>query len=439
MVALSLAATAHAWDAGTTHAGLTEGAALQSRVGQVLAEVYGRPLALWEPLALALDGGERGERILARLAKLDPGNGYAPADGRLPAISWIVAGSVAEEAPPGRDRNHFFDPTTGRGLDQGGLLAGADLRLAGALDGSGSLRGLFTGASFDGTGRASTAWLTADDNDFSLGRFLDARERATAAATPEEREHALAEALLTAGALLHVVEDAAEPAHARDDFRVAFAERGARLIRFTVDKYGRVAVPAPAGPAQPLAHLADAIHDRAGDGLADRTARALFSDGTLPGSTGAPALPRVEPHGDEGYVAGPGVAHLAHFRRAGDGTVRWDLDARCLADYAAAQLPLAGQGALSALDHLFRGGLSLQAGAIAPRDLALGAGTLRVFVEEAGGKRRLLAERKVTAAQPGQPLVELGSDTPPSLAAVFRGVDVNGEPIVVAGRFTGAR
>src|SRR5205823_4623796 len=90
LFALALAAPSQAWEAATTHAGLTEGAALQSRVGEVLAEAYGRPLALWEPLTIGLDpteeNRERAERIQARLAKLDPGGGYAPADGRLPAI-----------------------------------------------------------------------------------------------------------------------------------------------------------------------------------------------------------------------------------------------------------------------------------------------------------------------------------------------------------------
>src|SRR5262249_50268081 len=151
--------------------------------------------------------------------------------------------------------------------------------------------------------------------------------------------------------LLHVVEDAADPAHVRNDYRVAMAERGAPLRSYLAQRYGRLAVPVPSGPAQPLEHLAAAIHDSAGSGLADRTQAHFFSAGPLP----APGAPYPRPAvsagaADRGYAAGEGVPHLATWSRDAGGRVRWSLDARCLADYGAALLPEAGRGALSALE-----------------------------------------------------------------------------------------
>ncbi|MSP60495.1 MAG: hypothetical protein EXR72_09175 [Myxococcales bacterium] len=443
---LLAAAPAHAFDAATTHAGLTEQAALASALGRLLAESYGRPLGLYETLTLRLDGA-RGRRIATRLAKLDQSGGYAPerlptaktgADsalvdgGRLPAIGWLIAGSVAEEVPGQGGRNHFYDPVRGRGLDQGGFLDGLGLRIAG-VDSGGGARGVFTGASFDGTGRPSIDWLLADDNDFSLARFLDARERATAATAPADRERALAEALLAAGALLHVVEDAADPAHVRNDYRVAMGENGARLERLIAARYGRLGLPPAAGPADPLVHLADAIHTADGGGLADRTARRFFSDGTLPGSD----APYPEPQAQAGpaalgYVAGDGVAHLLAWRRDDHGKVRFAIDERCLTDYAAAILPEAQRSALSALAHLFRGRLRASEGAIHNGDLALAAGRIDLLTEDEKGVRRVVATRDLTGAKPGERLLGLPEGLPAGkLAVLFRGRDGNGEPIVI--------
>src|SRR5262245_19801792 len=92
--------------------------------------------------------------------------------------------------------------------------------------GTGSLRGVFTGASFDGTGRPSLDWMTAEDNDLGLVRLLDARERAVSSASPAAREAALAEALVVTGALLHLVQDAGEPALVHGDYRVEFKRDG---------------------------------------------------------------------------------------------------------------------------------------------------------------------------------------------------------------------
>src|SRR5205814_6318641 len=112
----------------------------------------------------------------------------------------------------------------------------------------------------EGKGLGSGAWLVSPDNDLSLPHFLDARERAITAATPGARDAAAAESLLIAGALLHVVEDAAEPAYVHNDLRVDLFALQAPFTRYVAARYGRLALPEPMGPARPLAHLVDVIH-----------------------------------------------------------------------------------------------------------------------------------------------------------------------------------
>jgi hypothetical protein len=437
---LILSADARAFDAATTHAGLTENAAFASRLGQLLVTAYGRPLGLFDPLRWKGEG-ERGLRIASRLGKLDQAQGYAPHGDRATALAWITAGAVAEEVPGERDRHHFYDPIRKHGLEQGGYLAGFGVRIAGIRDGSGSLRGLFTGASFDGTGLAAVDWLTSERNDFSMLQHLDARERATAAATPAEREHALAEMLLTAGALLHVIEDAGHPAHVRNDWRVSMAERGDPLARLIADRYGRVALPAPAAAPPAFERFADALR-----ALAERTNRRFFSEGTLPDSvptapgTATPfALPKTPVTGPaaRGYAPGDGFAHLAAWSRDGRGAIHWDLDARVLADYAAATLPDTAATARAALDHLLRGSLAIEKGAVVNGDLPLGAGRLRIFTDDDKGHRREVSARMVSSAEAGATIGDLPAEgLGRRVAALFRGVDSHGEPIVIATEFT---
>src|SRR5204862_2738509 len=135
--------------------------------------------------------------------------------------------------------------TTGRGLHRSGLLGGLGIGVASVARGVGSVRDLLAGEAFDGTGLASTGWLTAPDNELGLARFLAARERAVIAPTPAERESALAEALLCAGALLHVIEDAADPPRVHNDERTDLDAGGAPLDAFAAARFGRHAVPAP--------------------------------------------------------------------------------------------------------------------------------------------------------------------------------------------------
>src|SRR5262249_43425839 len=142
---------------------------------------------------------------------------------------------------------------------------------------------------FNMTGRPSTEWLTAPDNDVGLPVYYAQLEAAVAGEDPGRRSTALARALLALGGTLAVLEDAGEPAHVRNDFRGAFLgwggaspfDRGSAFERYVAETYGRGGVPAPAAPvSRPTVMAYITAADR--QGLADRTQRRFFSAGSLP-------------------------------------------------------------------------------------------------------------------------------------------------------------
>ena len=154
---------------------------LASELHRVLARRMSRPLGLFEPIVLRraeLDPDEA--RFLGgRLDALDPAGGYRPgADGAAPALAWVVAGAVIASTPAERGQNLFFDPSRGNGLAAAGgvFQIGHDLRMLFAE--GGGLRGFATGTSFNLTGRPSTEWLLASDNDVGLPGFYDQLEAA---------------------------------------------------------------------------------------------------------------------------------------------------------------------------------------------------------------------------------------------------------------------
>jgi hypothetical protein len=288
-----------AYDPATTHAGLTQRAAVASTLHAALARRLGRPLGIFETVPL------RGNKLSvdewrfldARLAMLDPSGGYRPEqsgspDGRqATALAWLVAGSVVAWTPSERGQNSFVDPShggEGKGLDDGGGLAQLSLSLRDFLDG-GDLRGWATGTSLSLTGEASTKWLQSSKNDVSLPNFYDQLELAVAAPDRDGRSTALARALLSLGGVLAVVQDAGEPARVRNDFRDAFLSTGgtgpfnrsSAFERFVSSHYGIAGVPVAGKPVERpnvLAYLTASD----GQGLADRTQRRFFSAGTLP-------------------------------------------------------------------------------------------------------------------------------------------------------------
>jgi hypothetical protein len=427
--------TAQAYEP-VTHAGLTDRAARASTLHKRLVERLGLSLGLYEPLTL--ERGAKADRELQRrLTRLDPEGGYAPDDGRQSALAWLTAGSVVEGVPADRLRHHFFDPSTGAGLDDPGTSSRLGTRMAGVVSGVGTLRGVFTGASFDGTGMPSTAWLLARENDWGLVRFLDERERAASARTPGERENALVRALLAAGAILRVVETAGDPAYVRNDYRVALESEGAPYARFVAAHYGRLGLPAGPenAPAIQRPHLVELLHDPSGGGLADRTHRRFFSPGTLPSSRRYPSPAATPDDKPSGYVAGDAVTHLAAYRRT-PGGVEWLLDDTVHRDYAEALLPETARYATAAIDLLFRGRLELadRAGELTAtiRELGLGPVEASVYADTASGERKRIFNRKIERAAEGEVVAAVARPAwATRITAVVRGVDANGEPLVV--------
>ncbi len=470
------ASPARAYDPATTHAGLTERAVLASELHRTLARRLSRPLGLFEPVALRradLDSGEA-RTLGGRLDALDPAGGYRPGpDGVAPALAWIVAGTVIAETPAERGQNLFFDPVRGNGLAQAGGLfqVGYGLRM---LFDAGGMRGAATGTNFNLTGRPSTEWLLAPDNDVGLPVFYDQLEAAVAGELPGPRGTALARALLALGGTLAVLEDAGDPAHVRNDFRRAYLgaggsspfDRGSPFERYVADTFGRTGVPAAGAPvSRPTVMAYITAADR--QGLADRTQRRFFSDGTLPedgivdrDTTGAdvmrdareslpyalPALPRLDLRGlgDKRYLyanaaldrsdgAPMGRRRLLAYLRV-PGRVRFFLDGGVYVDTARTLLPEIGAYGAGLIDHLFRAEIRLDVTADAVAVSIAGArgdvqkGEVRLYAEDADGRRRAFGTA-VPGTSPTSLTIPAGTRR---IAAVLRGQDEAGELVAVA-------
>ena len=465
---------ARAYDPATTHAGLTEQAVLASELHRVLAHRLSRPLGLFEPVVLnRADLDPTAARLLGgRLDALDPSGGYRPgADGAAPALAWVVAGAVIAETPAERAQNLFFDPSRGSGLSQAGgvFQISHDLRMLFAE--GGGLRGAATGTTFNLTGRPSPEWLVAPDNDVGLNAFYDGLEQATVAERPGPRGTALARALLALGGTLAVLEDAGDPAHVRNDFRGAYMadggaslfDRGSPFERYVSETFGQAGVPPAATPVgRPTVMAYFTAADR--QGLADRTQRRFFSDGTLPEpvvvdrlTTGAEvmhdareslpyALPSV-PHldlvglGDVHYAyataeQGTKAAHkrrlLAYLRVPG--RVKFFLDRAVYHDSAMALLPEIGAYATGLIDHLFRADVHLEikdggvAVSVTGARGTVRKGEVRLYVDDAAGRRS--AWSAVPASTTATTLtIPAGTRR---IAAVLRGEDDAGELVAVA-------
>jgi hypothetical protein len=475
---LAHAAVARAYDPATTHAGLTERAALASSLHRVLSRALSRPLGLFEPVGLSLDElpAKEAQALEARLAALDPSAGGSPGpDGVAPALSWIIAGSVIATTPAERGQDFFYDPSRGSGLSQAGGVASLGNTLGLLLDAT-SLRALFAGTSFNMTGRPSTEWLRAPENDVGLDAFHAGLEAAIAADRPQRRATALARAFLALGGVLTILEDAGEPAHVRNDYRRAYLgtrgpspfDRGSAFEQFVADTYGRMGVPVAVTPVRRPTVTAF-ITAADGQGLADRTQRRFFSEGSLPedpivdrGTTAAevmvdargslpyayPRLPRLElkvmgrkqyaytqgQSDGEGKGKGQGKdrRRLLAYERV-PGRVRFFLDEAVYADTARVLLPeIAGYGA-GLIDHLFRAEIKIETVVGAAEVSVTGAqgslrkGEIRVFAEDASGVRQPIGTLQPGAA-PGRIAVPAGTKR---VAAVLRGEDDAGELVAL--------
>jgi hypothetical protein len=462
---------ARAYDPATTHAGLTERSVLASGLHRILARRLARPLGLFEPVTLTARDLDPALALplRMRLGALDPSGGYRPGDdGVATALAWVVAGSVIAQTPAERGQNLFYDPSRGQGLTQAGGLfdVGHSMRLL--LDGGGSVREMATGSGFDLTGLPATKWLASPQNDVGLPVFYTALEASGAGETPTARGTALARALLALGGTLSVLQDAGEPAHVRNDFRRAYLgaggespfDRGSAFERFVADRFGRAGVPeALAAVNRPTVMAYITAADR--QGLADRTQRHFFSDGTVPEdaivdreSTAAdvlrdaraslpyslPGVPRLDLRGlgQRRYVVAlgevegqagrlrltsqlpasgphPAARRMLAYERV-PGRVRFFLDDAIYADSARSLLPEIGAYGAGLIDHLFRAEIQLDVADGVVRASVSGArgairgGEVRIYAEDARGRRRL------AGALPARPPVAPPPPPPPEPA-----------------------
>jgi hypothetical protein len=460
---------ARAYDPATTHAGLTERAALASDLHRVLSRALSRPLGLFEPVGLSLAEvpAAQAASLEARLATLDPSGGAAAGpDGVAPALAWIVAGSIIATTPAERGQDFFYDPSRGSGLSQSGSVASLGNTLGLLFDAGGGFRALFTGTQFNMTGRPSTEWLRAPENDVGLPAFYAALDATVAADRPQLRAASLARALLALGGVVTILEDAGEPAHVRNDFRHTYLaspgvspfDRGSRFERYVSEAYGRMGLPATVKPVD-RPTVMSFITAADGQGLADRTQRRFFSDGSLPddaivdrGSTTAevmvdaraslpyayPRLPRLElkAMGRKHYALANDKRRLLAYERV-PGRVRFFMDEAVYADSAQALLPEIAGYAAGLINHLFRAEIRIAfEGGVAQVSL-VGArggvrkGEVRVFAEDGAGMRRplaTLAPGSASESAPARLTVPAGTRR---IAAVLHGEDDAGEFVAV--------
>jgi len=465
LAALAPASIARAYDPATTHAGLTERAALASDLHRVMSRALSRPLGLFEPVALSLSELPTAEAqsLEARLGALDPAGGAtAGPDGVAPALSWIIAGSIIATTPAERGQDFFYDPSRGSGLSQSGNVASVGNTLGLLFDAGGGFRALFTGTQFNMTGRPSTEWLRAPENDVGLEAFYGALETAVAGDRPPVRATALARALMALGGVLTILEDAGEPAHVRNDFRRSYLaspgispfDRGSRFEQYIAETYGRMGLPAAVTPVRRPTVMAY-ITAADGEGLADRTQRRFFSEGSLPddavverGATGAEVMadargslpysyPRL-PHLELKVMGGKHYAYTKDRRRLlayvrVPGRVRFFMDEAVYADSARVLLPeVAGYGA-GLINHLFRAEIRVEiTGGVAQLSVAgaqgsVRKGQIRVFAEDGTGARRPAATLS-PGSEPARLTVPPGTR---KIAAVLHGEDDAGEFVAV--------
>jgi hypothetical protein len=488
---------AWAYDPATTHAGLTQRAAAASSLHATLARRLGRPLGLFEPITLrpGLLPVDEARFLMERLKALDPSGGYRPSDGGVAsALSWLTAGSVVAWTPAERGQNSFFDPSVHAGMRDGGAFAELAQTLRLLLDGGGSLRGWATGTNFDLTGPPASEWAQSALNDVGLPRFYDQLELAVAAPDRDARGTALARALLAMGGVLAVLEDAGEPAHVRNDYRASFLRsseasggpgpfnRGSLFERFVADSYGVGGVPA-AGPPIKRATALAFLTGADGEGLADRTQRRFFSDGTVPEDGiverdtteheiaqaarqsliySLPSVPRLE-LGDLGYrryvyavtdlrsgrlqltsslpvvsrgAPRPAVRRLLAYERV-PGRVRFFLDRNVYLDTARTVLPEIGAYAAGLIDFLLRGEIAIKVtgdtaelSIVGARGVVRGNGKLRAYAENAAGVRTELASWRAADAATGPISVAVPAGTR-VVAAVLRAEDDAGVLLAV--------
>jgi hypothetical protein len=467
---------ARAYDPTTTHPGLTARAALRSaRLHRFLRHEAGLDLGLFAELALdASEIDRRAYHLLrAKHERLDPAGGYRPTDDRQRAAGWLLAGTVLADMPASANRHHFYSPVLRTGLDNRHFVLSPMFSLLGTLEGGDSLRQLLTASGFDLSGASALSWIQATENDHSMPRFHEHLAQAISAPRRTQREHHLALALSALGGLLAVLQDMAEPSHVRNDYLGArlqrlggsVFDRGSRYEAWVAEAYGQRGLPPAPARTVRFARFVEYFSNAAWTGLADLTATAHFSAGTIPAPVSLPvedpqqlprrlnaALPFAEPRigaldlacaaARTCYLRGAHGPLLAYRIDERQQELRFALDARAFAATARHLLPLAEAYSAAAIDFLLRGKLVVEpaagdALAALNRGPRLATGELVWLAEDARGtRRRLGAARSTPPTLPGAVMATLDATTRREAAgatriiALWRGRDAAGEPLL---------
>jgi hypothetical protein len=445
--ALAAPAASWGWEAMTTSAGILEQSALASGLHRKLSEQLGSDAGLYARLRVPRADAEP---LFAILDKLNPIHGYAPGpQGRQLALGWLTAGAAIADSPPAFAANHFYDPRTGRGLRGD---PGLRHRLRSAQVREKLIRG----------GDPAPKWVMAEDNPLGVNGFHDQYRKAVSSRSPAERERHIAGALLAAGAIVHALVDLASPSHVRDDLGAHLeplsedrTDVGSRFERVTALAHGRLGVPRAAEiPTFPK--LEDYFFS-----LARTIEPTYFSAGTLPapvtvepresaaslGRKVQRALRRPQPapgpldlaaarSSDGARLENADGVCLAHYRIAGD-QLRWSIPDECALEQIGAILPIAAAFGAGALEHLFRGSLTLEGGdqlTVKPAGVALAKGTLTAYWDDQLGVRTEYARVEVAGSADQAVAARLAA--PPAgarrVAVLFTGHDAAGQPLSAA-------
>ena len=280
---LTVCATADAWEPETTHPGFTEKAAIDSSLHGALVDKFGLSDGLFSTLEIS---PEITPALYKALRQFSPSHGYSPsAKGRMSALGWLMAGSAIADLPGQNAANHFFAPTTKKGLSTQtlrGLGTNAELKWLETISAD----------SLNRKGLSAIDWVQSKDNPFGLLTFREQYVSAVRAELPKDRQRHLASALLAAGSILHVLQDLGSPSHVRNDLAAHLQplgggrnDRGSRHERIAALAYGRLGISGI--KSSNIAKIKrDTVRDffstEAGNGLADITASAWFSIGTVP-------------------------------------------------------------------------------------------------------------------------------------------------------------
>ncbi len=409
-----VAAPARAWDPSRTHVGITERAVATSDVHRRWMEGTAAQLGWFTPLRVdpaALDPETRRLLLVAMRnahadvgAIADGGPGACPpqpaptetlqrcVDGdrwETSALGWLRVGIALEASDRTRLLHHFVDgedPSrpTWRASGRHRTIWRRVERRAG-----GGMATRIGRGGFSGTATSAIAWLGSDADPFGPAALFGHQRAASLASTAAERNRHLALALVACGALLHVVQDLAVPAHARGDLLGMIVplsstrgDRGSPLGEYARVTFGRT-MPTPlalSGRAQerpsPVSLRALLLGDDGDGGLVGLASSRFLSDGTVPPPTvidrsldgAAAARAWLGPGGAgladaelEGAVLAPWPAESGYLRTrngralaawtADDaGVVRGYLDRRVLREHALVLLPAAVQASVDALE-----------------------------------------------------------------------------------------